>query len=103
MGSSRIVAIEWGTLEGKRPRLVGSNARLGPHGDTIRLPLVRLTTEDGQSGVGLCITNEEKASALLGRSFDDVFDLKQGTAIPWLAFDYALWDLAGKRKQKPVY
>ncbi|GHO46481.1 enolase C-terminal domain-like protein [Ktedonospora formicarum] len=103
MGSSRIVAIEWGTLEGKRPRLVGSNARLGPHGDTIRLPLARLTTEDGQSGIGLCITNEEKASALLGRSFDDVFDLKQGTAIPWLAFDYALWDLAGKRKQKPVY
>ncbi|GCE23372.1 enolase C-terminal domain-like protein [Dictyobacter kobayashii] len=103
MENPRIVAIEWGPLEGKRPRMVGSNARLDAHGSNVRVPLVRLTTEDGTSGFGLAHTDEEKAAGLLGRRFNDVFDAKHGTAIPWQSFDYALWDLAGQRRKQPVY
>ncbi|GHO82159.1 enolase C-terminal domain-like protein [Dictyobacter formicarum] len=103
MENPRIAAIEWGLLEGERPRMVGSNARLGAHGSRVRVPLVRLTTEDGIRGFGLCHAVEEQAATLLGRRINDVFDAQHGTAISWQTFDYALWDLAGQRQKQPVY
>ncbi|GLV54588.1 hypothetical protein KDH_14350 [Dictyobacter sp. S3.2.2.5] len=103
MENPRIAAIEWGSLEGERPRMVGNNARLGAHGSRVRVPLVRLTTEDGARGFGLCHADEEQAAALLGRRVNDVFDARHGTAIAWQAFDYALWDLVGQRQRQPVY
>ena len=63
--SSRIERIEWGTLEGKRPRSAGCNARLAAHGDTIRMPIVRLTTADGASGFGVCRAKPEEVIPLV--------------------------------------
>ena len=103
MDNPRIVLIEWGCLEGCRPRAAGSNARLNEHGRLFRLPILRLRTEDGSWGFGLCSTSSEQASALLGKRLDEVFLTDQGVAEPWLAFDYPLWDLIGQRAGLPVY
>ena len=101
--SSRIERIEWGTLEGKRPRSAGCNARLGVHGDTIRMPMLRLTTADGSSGFGVCRAKPENLSRLLGQTLEDLFDLDYGVKEEWLAFEYPVWDLVGQRSAKPVY
>ena len=37
----RIEKIEWGYLEGLRPRSAGCNARLGEHGAVVRVPILR--------------------------------------------------------------
>jgi L-rhamnonate dehydratase len=99
----QIVFVEWGCLEGRRPRAAGSNARLNEHGTLIRLPILRLRTEDGSWGFGLCPASREQASTLLGKRLDEVFLANQGVAEPWLAFDYPLWDLIGQRAGLPVY
>ena len=52
MNDARIVSVEFATLEGARPRAAGCNARLGPHGQTVRVPLARITTDDGAQGFG---------------------------------------------------
>jgi L-alanine-DL-glutamate epimerase-like enolase superfamily enzyme len=101
--SSRIERIEWGTLEAKRPRSAGSNARLGAHGDTIRMPMLRLTCADGASGFGVCRVGPPERESLLGQPFDALFDSQQGMREPWRAFDFPLWDLAGQRAAQPVY
>lgn len=103
MKTSRISRIEWGCLEGTRPRLAGSNARLNAHGDHIRVPLARLTTEDGSSGFGACRVNREQAQTLLGLDFNEVWQPEAGASEAWRAFDYPLWELAGQRCGQPVY
>ena len=47
MENAHITRIEFGILEGQRPRHAGKNARLDDHGLTVRVPLARLTTDDG--------------------------------------------------------
>src|SRR5262245_7809812 len=103
MTSPHIVSIEWGWLEGHRPRHAGSNARLGNHGLAIQLPIARITASDGSSGFGLCSASREQAATLLGMPLDTLFSPATSTAEQWLAFDYPLWDLAGKRAGQPVY
>ena len=103
MPSVRIVAVEWAPFEGRRPRLAGSNARLGEHGISVRVPLLRITAEDGSTGFGMCHTSPEQASALLEADLDAVFSAEHGVAEPWLRFEYPLWDLAGQRASQPVY
>jgi L-alanine-DL-glutamate epimerase-like enolase superfamily enzyme len=105
MDNPRIVCIEWGSLEGQRPRSAGCNARLGEHGKRVRVSLARLTTEDGSTGFGGCRINDEEAasSGLLGMRLDDVFSVTEGVRSPWKRFDYPLWDLAGRRVGLPVY
>jgi len=103
MKTTRISRIEWACLEGTRPRLAGSNARLNAHGDRIRVPLARLTTEDGRSGFGACHADQTQAQSLLGTGFDEAWLPESGTAAALRAFDYPLWDLAGQRAGKPVY
>ncbi|HRJ42549.1 MAG TPA: hypothetical protein PL105_11740, partial [Caldilineaceae bacterium] len=51
-GQPIITRIEWAPLVGERPRLAGSNARLGVHGRAVTCPLARVTTADGASGFG---------------------------------------------------
>lgn len=103
MNNPRIVSVKWGWLEGRRPRIAGSNARLGVHGDVVRIPLLHLTTEDGSQGFGACNTTAEHAATLLGARINDVFARDQGVVRPWLAFDYPLWDLIAKQAALPVY
>ena len=103
MNPQRIAVIEWGCLEGLRPRHAGSNARLSDHGKTVRVPLARLTTEDGASGFGVCRANREQAEVLLGQSFESLFSPQSGVLPSWRSFDFPLWDLAGQRAGQPIY
>jgi len=103
MNNPRIIAIEWGRLEGQRPRNAGSNARLGDHGTTVRVPLARITTEDGARGFGVCRATLEQMAALPGQRITDLFAPTRGATAAGLPFDYPLWDLAGKRASQPVY
>ncbi len=103
INTAPITRIEWGWLEGRRPRLAGSNARLNAHGDRLRVALARVSTEDGRSGFGSCHARRAQAEALLGTSFDLAWRPETGVAEAWRAFDYPLWDLAGQRSGQPVY
>ncbi|GHO90619.1 hypothetical protein KSF_006670 [Reticulibacter mediterranei] len=99
----RIIAVEWGSLQGQRPRPAGYNARLSEHGSSVRVPLLRLTTEDGSQGFGWCNTDRQAASRLLGMQLNAVFAPEQGVLDAWQRFDYPLWDLVGQRAGLPVY
>lgn len=101
--SDRIVSIEWACLTGERPRHAGANARLGPHGKTVRVPLARLTAESGAIGFGWSRADRETGEALLGRTLGEVFNAETGVPDRWRAFDIPLWDLAAKAANKPVY
>lgn len=101
--SDTITAVEWGCLEGRRPRVAGSNARLGEHGDQVRVPLLRLTTQGGMSGFGVCRVSQEQGTALLDRSLGDLFAEGGGVREEWLPLEYPLWDLAGRLAGRPVY
>ncbi|MDQ3812957.1 MAG: mandelate racemase [Armatimonadota bacterium] len=103
MDNPRIIKIEWGRLEGERPRHAGSNARLGAHGKIVRVPIARLTADDGSTGFGACYVSRERAAELLGVRLETLFSSDQGVLEPGRAFDYPLWDLMGQRAGLPVY
>lgn len=103
MDNPRIVKVEWGRLESKRPRAAGSNARLGAHGDTISLPILRVTDEDGATGFGACHARPEQLEALVGQRLDTLFSVTAGVPDEWRAFEFAVWDWVGQRTQTPVY
>ena len=99
MDNSRIVSVEWGVLEGQRPRHAGCNARLGEHGLTVQTPLARLTTGEGHSGFGFCRADQQQAAALLGKPVSELITVAEGVSAPALAFDYPLWDLLGQQNR----
>jgi L-rhamnonate dehydratase len=101
--SIRIVKIEWGRLEGLRPRSAGCNARLGEHGAVVSVPILRLTASDGSSGFGICRAQSDQYTALLGAVLTDCFSPDGWIKEAWLPFEYPLWDLAGQRAVQPVY
>jgi L-rhamnonate dehydratase len=103
MENPRISRIELGVLIGERPRLAGSNARLGPHGKTVRVPIVRLTTGDGATGFGQCRASREDLAPLLGTRLNDAFRPDHGPIENWLPCEYPLWDLVARRDGQPVY
>jgi L-alanine-DL-glutamate epimerase-like enolase superfamily enzyme len=69
----------------------------------VRLPIARLTTEDGVTGFGFCQAEAAQANGLLGARFNDLFSVEGGISTPGLPFEYPLWDLAGQRSGQPVY
>lgn len=98
----RLVRVEWASLVGERPRPLGRNARLPPHGARVEVPFCRLTTEDGLVGVGPARLDAGVAYEALGLSVSRMFG-DGGTEDGWLSFDYPLWDLAARREGLPVY
>lgn len=100
--TDRITRIEAATLTGTRPRAAGSNARLGHHGETVRLPLVRLTTSDGATGFGRSPAGPERLAALAGQPLDALLD---GSAVrdDWRDLEFPLLDLAARRAGLPVH
>jgi L-rhamnonate dehydratase len=102
-GSSRIARVEWGVLEGTRPRPLGKNARLPEHGAVVRVPLCRITTNDGAQGTGPSWLSEDLARQAVGQPVEVLFSLEAGTGEAWMGLDYPLWDLAGVRAGSPVY
>lgn len=103
MNSPRLAKIEWAQLKGVRPRSAGCNARLGEHGLDVRPPIARITLADGTSGFGWSRASAEQAQALVGAHLDELFQPDQGATTRGLPLDFALWDLAAKRADKPVY
>ena len=103
MQDAHIISVEWGCLVGRCPRPAGCNARLGPHGDEVRLRLVRLTADDGMLGCGAGCPSPTLASAVLGTRIGDLFAPDQGVRAPWRPLEYAVWDLVGTRRGQPVY
>jgi L-alanine-DL-glutamate epimerase-like enolase superfamily enzyme len=103
MAEVRIRSIELARLEGKRPRHAGANARLGDHGPVARVPMARITTDDGAVGVGLSRGSREQAQDLVGQPLSAVFADAVGAQGPGLPFEFPLWDLVAKRAGVPVY
>jgi L-rhamnonate dehydratase len=102
----RILKIELARLEGTRPRPAGVNARIGVHGNTVRPPVLRVTTDDGASGFGVSRVSRENAERLVGRRLSEVFSLAAETAgagPDWIGVEYPLWDLMAKRAGLPAY
>ena len=73
MEDPRITRIEWGRLEGARPRAAGVNARIGVHGKTVRPAVARLTAEDGSSGFGVARATRDQAQAVIGQRLSSAF------------------------------
>ena len=91
-----ITAAAGATLEGTRPRVIGRNARLPVHGQTVSEPVVRLYTDAGVSGWGWSQATPEDAGRLIGRKLHEVFSPNTGAHDDLLMFDFPLWDLAGQ-------
>ena len=108
MTEPKVRKIEWASLSGTRPRSAGSNARLGEHGSTVRVPLARITLDDGTTGFGSCRVDAAAAQMILGQPLTALFDVQWGTTATALSpsfggFDFPLWDLMAKRANLPVY
>ena len=99
----KIERIEWGRLEGTRPRKAGKNARLDEHGLHVRPPVARLTLSDGSRGFGVSRGTREQLEPFLGQSIDALFSPLTGVSGDGAILDYPLWDLAAKRAGLPVY
>lgn len=101
--NSRIARIEAGTFVGKRPREAGCNARLQVHGNDVRVPIVRLTTDDGAAGFGFCAAGVAQARTILDAKLQDLITPAQGVSVNGLAFEFPLWDLLGRQMNQPVH
>jgi L-rhamnonate dehydratase len=98
-----LVRIEWTELRGSRPRAAGSNARLGPHGAMVRVPLARLLLDDGTSGFGLARPTRAEAQDLVGSPLSALFSTGEGATSRGLPVDIPLWDLVCRREGVPTY
>jgi hypothetical protein len=93
----RIERIEWGRLEGTRPRAAGCNSRIGIHGKTVRPAVARLTAEDGSTGFGVARATRDQAAPLLGQRLSEAFSPERGASDPWIPLEYPLFDLVARR------
>ena len=99
----RIAQVEWGRLQGVRPRYAGSNARLGAHGKEVHVPVARITSEDGAMGWGRASLSRESAQELCGKSMGEIFAMETQTSPSYRAAEFPLLDLIGQRADLPVY
>ena len=104
----RIVRIDGATLVGTRPRPAGANARLGPHGATVQVPVVRLTLDDGTTGFGRTRATPDDLAHLVGTPLDDAFapagaGITGGVRPEWRAAEFALWDTLGHATETPTW
>ncbi|MDA0745115.1 MAG: hypothetical protein O2954_01240 [bacterium] len=101
--SDPIVRIEKVILPGKRPRVIGNNARIGNHGDNTTDTILRVHTRGGAVGVGWARITQEEAQQLLGKHPSDLFELPHGSNDLGQIIDLPLWDLAAKCAGLPLY
>ncbi|KKI88922.1 hypothetical protein WQ54_28795 [Bacillus sp. SA1-12] len=97
-----IERLEWCKLPGKRIRSAGSNARLGVHGDSVYLDLVRITI-GGQEGFGWSRIREQRAQELLGKTVGELFNTNGEVRPAYYDIEFPLLDWLGKKQKKPVY
>jgi L-alanine-DL-glutamate epimerase-like enolase superfamily enzyme len=98
-----IDSIEKVIIKSKRPRMIGLNARIGAHGDSVTDPVVRIRTRDGLAGVGWSGMGLEEAKGLLGSTPSDLFTLPAGSNEKGQVIDLPLWDLVARSKNQPLY
>ncbi len=98
-----IKRIEKVTLRFQRPRFVGKNARIGAHGITVNDPIVRVHTASGAVGVGWSRLDEASAAEIVGQPLHALFEPGKGSTEQGLPIDLALWDLAAKLENVPLY
>jgi L-rhamnonate dehydratase len=103
MTDPEIIRIEWAPLEGQRPRAAGCNARLGPHGQGVRVPIARVTSSEGIAGFGWSRLTETEAREVVGHRLSEVPGERGGVCEPFRALEYPLLDLSGQRAGKAVY
>lgn len=103
MENTQIVSIESALLIGKRPRHAGYNARLLDHGLDVRVPLVKVTTDDGCSGFGRCRATQAQLQTMIGKPITDLIDVASGVAPDAIFMEYPLLDWLGQKLGKPVY
>ena len=101
--SDPIASIEKVVLRGRRPRTIGSNARIGVHGPVVTDPVVRICTAGGAVGVGWSALDRVRAEALLGVRPAELFELPGGSIRDGAAIDLPLWDLAARCEGAPLY
>lgn len=101
--ASAIRSIEVATLQGERPRVAGSNARLDEHGKDVRSTLARVTTVDGHSGFGQIRATRDQLEPLLELPLSDAFGDDGLIGSRWAPLEHALWDLLGTIANLPVY
>ncbi len=90
--------VEWGYWKASVRARRGATRAWGRTGDTIRPPIVRLSTADGSSGFGRGRMDLEQANRLLGQPLESLFSEHAGVLDPeWQPLETALWDLAGQR------
>ena len=99
--SARITRIDAVTISGTRRRPAGSNARLGRHGEVVKVPLVRLTTSDGVEGIGRSSAPNEHLEALLGAELAEVVS-QEGVGAEWQSVELPLLDTAARTAGVPV-
>ena len=103
MADPKIVSVEWGQLWGERPRAAGSNAHMQPLGGRVRVPVARLTLDDGSSGWGLSRVEEGMVRGFVGATLGEAYDDAAGVPVRFRPIEYAVWDLVGRREGEPVY
>lgn len=101
--TNRIQSIESAVLVGERPRHAGYNARLRDHGVQVRVPIVRIQTEDGTSGFGFCRATAEDLRPLLDQPIDQLIDPTGYVAAHARVMEYPLLDWLGHKLEKPIY
>jgi L-alanine-DL-glutamate epimerase-like enolase superfamily enzyme len=74
-----------------------------PLGARVRVPVARVTLDDGSSGWGLSRAEEAAARELVGASLGEAYDPAAGVTRRFRPLEYAIWDLVGKRAGEPVY
>ncbi len=87
-----------------RDKLVGRNSRLNVHGDRSMDRMIRIYTNTGAEGLGPCRSSQADVAKLLGKNPLTLIDQQHHQTIsPLGRRTTALWDLAGKLLEKPVY
>lgn len=103
MSTLRLARIEMGTLEGRRPRHAGGNARLGDHGVDIRIALARVTASDGSVGFGPVRASRDQLGALIGSDIGGAIGPDHGVPESLRPIEFPLLDLMARREGVPVF
>ena len=99
---TKITKIEYGRLEGRRPRSAGCNARLGTHGERVSPPIARITADNGITGFGWAWISEDQARAFIGPRLPEITP-GEGVEQLYRVLEYPLLDLLARWRDRPVH